>query len=121
MKHAIRELYHINGKNGLYTMEYLRKHNIQVANWEERNDNGKARSVGSLGGSYVLNIHDANGDRKGYKYGEQTYFDTEAELMEEKQRFNEKRAANARRREVLKKFEELSTEELEKIAIIMGL
>lgn len=121
MKHAIRELYHINGKNGLYTIEYLQKHNIQIADWEERNDNGKAYSIGSLGGSYVLNIHDANGDRKGYKYGEHFYFDTQEELMEEKQRFNEKRAINARRREVLKKFEKLSTEELEKIAIAMGL
>jgi hypothetical protein len=121
MKHAIKELYRINGKIGLYTMEYLQKYNVQVATWDERNDKGKARSVHSVSGSHMLNIHDADGDRKGYKYGEHTYFDTEEELMEEKQRYNEMRAANARRRKALEKFEALSTEELERIATIIGL
>lgn len=118
MKHAIKDLYHIKGKSGLYTKEYLHAHGVQVGDWDEK---GKAHSVHSLGGSYVLNIHDANGDRKGYKYGEHVYFDTEAELMEEKQKYNAQRAEHARRKEALKKFEALSTEELEKIAIAMGL
>lgn len=122
MKHAIKDtLYHIYGKNGLYTVEYLQKHGIQMATDDEWRPKGKAYRVLYLGGSYVLNIHDANSDRKGYKYGENVYFDTEAELMEEKQRYNAQRAENARRKEALKKFEALSTEELEKIAMIMGL
>ena len=41
--------------------------------------------------------------------------------MEEKQKYNAQRAENARRKEALKKFEALRTEELEKIAMVFGL
>lgn len=118
MKHSVNELYRINGKPGLYTKEYLHTYGVQVGRWNEK---GKAHSVVYLCGSSVLNIHDANSDRKIYKFGEHTYFDTEAELMKAKKDYIEIRTANARRKEALKKFETLSTEELEKIAIQLGL
>lgn len=118
MRRAIKDLYHINGKPGLYTKEYLHAYGVQVGDWDEK---GKAHSVHSLGGSYVLNIHDANGNRKGYKFGEHTYFDTKAELMEEKARFTATRTASAKRKAIMQKFEILSTEELERIATQMGL
>ena len=118
MKHAIKDLYHIKGRPGLYTKEYLHAHGVQVSELDEK---GKAHSVHSLGGSYVLNIHDANCDCKGYKFGEHTYFDTEEELIKEKQLYTEKRAKNARRVAILKKFEALDIEELEQIAAQLGL
>ena len=122
MMHSIDELYKINGQK-FYTEDYIITHNIpKCKRIGDRNGWSKASYTGSDPKGYI-NIYTANGQKKGYLFGEKTWFDTEEERDAYRAHRNAQMAENSKRNKILKAimahYESMNTEELEQALCLL--
>ena len=120
MKHELRKLYKFEGK--IYSLDGLSKVvGVDLTQMTTR----EIYRMGYNRFFRVCNYNNSNrasfkyytaeGEKIGWQFGEQTYFDTEAERDAERARCQAIREESKRRTELLKKISELDTETLEKI------
>ena len=120
MRHELTELYTHNGKT--YTAEALSKvigKDITTIKYRELRELGCARkhcicnynTPNKASFEYIT----INGVKTAWQFGEKTFFDTEEERDAAREEYRQTREQMKYRNELLKKIQELSTEELEKI------
>lgn len=116
MKYTNKDFYKINGR-GFYTADYIKANNINKAN--RYGEEGWCSCYGFGPGKDTVNVQTANGKVKFYVYGEKTCFTTTEERDSYRVEMNAKRQENSKKatlvKEIMKKYEEMSIEELEKI------
>ena len=120
MKHELKELYSYNNKT--YTAEALSNaigKDVTVMKHRELRALGCARkhcicnyNTPSKASFEYITI---NGVKIAWQFGEKTFFDTEEERDTAREEYRQAREQMKYRNELLKKIQELSTEELEKI------
>lgn len=122
MKHSVNELYHIPERYGHhYTREGLAAAGIQIAppRTTRHNTPGMARAHGYLQNSKgYITIHDAEGDRVVYLYGEKTWFDAKEERDAYRAAANAEyertKARNRIKREICDLLDSMSFEDMKK-------
>ena len=112
MKHHISELYHINCQ-GYYTLAYIEAQGLTVC--KGHNDPSPVYyAIHAMGDSKT--IQDVDGKRTVYLYGEKTWFDTREERDAYRVERNKEREENLKRnkilKEIMKRYEAMTTEEL---------
>ena len=120
MRHDLKELYTYKGKT--YTVEVLNKiigKDITTMKHRELRELGCQRKHNicnyNTPSKASFNYYTINGVQTGWQFGEHTYFDTEEERDTAREEYKQTREQMKYRNELLKKIQELSTEELEKI------
>lgn len=125
MKHDIKELYTINGRNGTYTEAYLHAHGIRVGTHHQLLQEGYATKCYYKVSRGTINIIDVCGKRTVYMYGEKTWFDTleecQAHRIAENAKAAEKRLRIIAKSGLGKKIDEMTIPELRKFMEKMGL
>lgn len=122
MEHSMNELFHIVGKPGVYDSSYLDAFSIFEREYSSDIPKGFAYRVNYLTCKKELKVHTAGGSKVVYPVGEKRWFDTEEEREVERAEREKIRAANAHRRELLKKLDDrLTTKQLEKLIEKLGL
>lgn len=123
MKHSVNELYHLHGKSGHYTLEGLAAKGIPAVPDGEKSilfppEYARRHSHIQSGRNGYIKFFDGTTERFAYMYGEQIWFDTEAErdayragAHAENERM---KARNRIKREVCDLLDSMSLEEMEK-------
>ena len=121
MKHSIEELYTIKGQRGIYSEDYLYDNFILTAENCLVQREGEACRLMYRTNAGTLNVRTANGIKVVYTIGEKTWYDTQVERDEARKMNAKKHEENARRRAAMEKLDKLSTAQLEKLVMKLGL
>lgn len=122
MEHSMSELFHIVGKPGVYDSSYLDAYGIFEREYTSDIPQGFAYRISYYVCKKELKVHTAEGFKIVYPVGDKRWFDTEEERQNERAEREKIRAANAHRRELLKKLDDkLTTKQLEKLIEKLGL
>lgn len=127
MKHDVNELFRIF--NGTTTVRYATKayveaNNIPTPDFKTTCKMEEKGELCAFPAIYITNkkpaIHDVDGIRVAYMYGEKTWFDTAEELNAHREVENEKRAIEIERNKIIKEINEILKEKsLEQLEMIL--
>lgn len=125
MRHHINELYQINGRNGLYTLEFLTANNIKMGSRETLLQVGYATHALYLVGRDMVKVYDIAGIKNIYMYGEKTWFDSKVERdayrIQEAAKRAEIHLRTLAKNELVKMINNMSIEEVKEFMEKMGL
>ena len=125
MKHNIEELYHINGRKGLYTLEFLTANNIEIGRHHTLFQEGYAMHASHIVGRDVVRVCDATETKEVYMYGEKTWFDSKVERdayrIEATAKQAEIHLRTLAKKELAKMIDNMSVDEMKKFMEKMGL
>lgn len=121
MMHSMDELYKINGQK-FYTKDYIIAHNVPKRKSFGSNEGWSLALYACANKKGYITIITADGEKKGYLFGERAWFDTEEERDAYRAQRNAQMAENSKRNKMLKAimvhYESMSTEELEQVVCL---